>query len=140
MPFNDFLINAAFSIPFCFLAVYFFVKGISETSRFFHQDSSQNPSERLRDNILSNVYLTLGAACLAPALTAFLVGIQDFKSYLFFTLTMIVLSVFIFPIGIAGSYFRSYQIHQLWGGLIPEVRARSDFSQSERTHQTKIDY
>jgi len=125
------IISFAFGIG----AVIFFILAVKRIGRFFMMDYQGNSKERFKDNLLGNIYMALGIACILPAFFSFQYG----------NLKWDILSVslcfgaIILPIGILGAYWRSYTMNKLWGGFMPLVREQYGYAQPQSSVERKID-
>jgi len=122
------------AFPFGIGAVICFMNTLKCFQRFFFMDYQGNSKERFKDNLVGNVFIALGAACLLLAAFAFQEGKLSWS--------MIPLSLcfgaLIIPIGVLGAYWRSYSANKLWGGFLPIVREKYGYAQIEPTKQQKI--
>jgi MFS family permease len=124
------------TFPFGIGTVAFFVIGLKLFSRFFTMDYQGNSKERIKYNLIGNVFMGLGAGCLIAAIFAFQLGALSWG--------LIPLSLcfgaFIIPIGVLGAHWHFYMTNKLWGGFMPIVREKYGYAQQEEsTKQNKID-
>lgn len=136
---TNFLFRMVFAIPFGIGAVFFFIKGIKRFDRFLFQDYFGSSKERFKDNLISNLYICLGAACIIITVMWIQIDVQNIKPLLLIIPTGLCVGAFVLPISVLGAYWRSYQMNKLWGGFMPTIRANHGYAQPESAKQQKID-
>lgn len=130
---QNFLSRIILALPFGIGAVVFCTMTVKRFGRFFIMDYQGNSKERFKDNLIGNVFMGLGMGCLISAFFAYQEDELTWNSLLL----LFCLGGFVIPIGILGSYWRSYQMNKLWGGFMPLVREQYGYPQQATQH--KID-
>ncbi len=135
----DLLTKIAISLPFGLGAILLFIKSLKFSNQFFFQDYTENKKERFRKNLLSNLYMAFSVACIMVAIFVFQFDILNILSILIIIPVALCMGALIIPIGIIGSYWRSYQANKMWGGFLPTVRSFYGYSQNVSAKQNSID-
>jgi len=133
--FRDLLPKVLLSVPFGVGAAVLFIMAVRRFGRFFMMDYQGNSKARFKDNLVGHVYMTLGIGCIMFVVSALTeVGLS------WGLLSVLVLiGVFVIPIGVAGGYWQSYWSNRLWGGLMPIARAKSGYGQLEPAKRLMTD-
>ena len=138
MNLQDLVLRSMIAFPFGIAAVILWAVGVKRFEHFFFMDYQGNSKARFKDNVIGNLFIGLGVGCLLPA---FFVFQEDKLSWSFLSILPVSLCFagIIVPIGVLGTYWRSYQVNKLWGGFLPMVRERYGYAQPEAAKQHKID-
>ena len=116
----------------------FFILGFKRLQHFYFIEYQGNSKEKFKDNLLANIYLYLGMACLFPAILVLQSGQFKWGS-LVLGLCISVFLIPIIPVGVLGVYWKSYQTKKLFGGYIYLRQEQSVNAQSVPAKQSKID-
>src|SRR5687767_9340065 len=130
---QNLLTSIILALPFGIGAAEFCTIAVKRFGRFFIMDYQGNSKARFKDNLAGNVFMGLGIGCLISAFFVY----QEGKLAWNLLPLLLCFGGFIIPIGILGNYWRSYQMHKLWGGFMPFVQAQSGYPQ--KNPQNKID-
>jgi hypothetical protein len=133
--FQELLPGLTIAFPFGIGTIAFFLLGFKRLSHLASIEQHGNSKERFKDTLVSNIYFASGSICLLLGISLF-----QMKEIKWGILPLLLcFGIAFIPIGVIGTYWRSYLTKKVFGGFMPVVRVNYGVGQPYPAEQRKID-